>query len=59
LYEKGKLRSTSTVSWSVPELNVRDQKGVSFALTTEESSASAYGGWGKDLSGIFSVKVHE
>ena len=55
LYEKGKLRATSTVSWSVAELNVKNNKGVYFPLTTEERGVYLL----KDLSNIFSVKVHE
>lgn len=57
LYEEGKLRDTSTVRWSAPELNVKEKKYVFFPLSREESDA--YTSLYRDLSDIFSVKVHE
>lgn len=56
LYEKGKLRATAKVSWNQPEINVATMKPVRFQATREESEAYAME---KDLSNIFSVKVHE
>jgi hypothetical protein len=55
LYEKGNLRDTSTVTWSTVELNVREEKYVYFPLTHDEVDAYMW----KDLSDIFSAKVHE
>jgi len=54
LYEKGKLRDTSTVTWSTVELNVMEEKYVHFPLTHEEVDAYAW----QDLSDVFSLKVH-
>lgn len=36
LFEKGKLRDTSSVIWNQPELNVKTIKRVYFPLTREE-----------------------
>jgi hypothetical protein len=55
LFEKGKLRETGSVQWNQPEINVIDNKGCFFHLTTEEYVAYM----GKDLNHIFSVSVHE
>ncbi|OGN89376.1 MAG: hypothetical protein A2158_00610 [Chloroflexi bacterium RBG_13_46_14] len=55
LYEKGKLRETSTITWNQPEVNVKAQKSVRFSSTKAE--AEAYGMEG-DLSHIFSAKVY-
>jgi hypothetical protein len=55
LYEKDKIRDTKTVSWNEPELNVREEKEVAFAMSQTE--AAAY--YGKDLSGFLTVSVHE
>jgi hypothetical protein len=55
LYEKGKLRDTTTVSWNQPEINVRQEKPASFPMSQQESDAY----YMKDISGIFTVKVHE
>ena len=60
LYEKGKLRTTSHVSWSQPELNVKRTKSVTFPLTGKEYDAYHWTPLGGgDLSHIFSVKVHK
>ena len=56
LYEKGKLRATSTISWNQPEINVGTVKPAVFPTTRQESEAYGLEG---DLSKIFSVKVHE
>ena len=55
LYEKGKLRDTTTVSWNQPEINVQTQLTVCFNISYAEYNAYL----GKDISGIFTVKVHE
>ncbi|GAI41303.1 unnamed protein product, partial [marine sediment metagenome] len=55
LYEKGKFRSATSVSWSQPELNVKKEKMVGFPLSYEERQAY----FGEDISHIFSVKVFE
>ena len=54
LYEQGKLRATTTVSWNQPEINVKDTKTVEFPASSDEFNAYAL----KDISHIFSVKVH-
>lgn len=60
LYEKGKFRATSHVSWSQPELNVKTTKSVTFPLTAQEYDAYHWTPLsGGDLSHIFSVKVHK
>ncbi len=55
LYEKGKLRATTNVSWNQPEINVLSVKLVNFPATREEWDAYLW----EDISHIFSVKVHE
>jgi hypothetical protein len=55
LYEKGKLRSTSTVSFTQPDINVQNEKMIAFPATYDEYNAYFM----KDVSNIFSVKVHE
>jgi hypothetical protein len=56
LYEKGKYRATSKVSWNQPEINVSSMKAVEFSATREESEAYSLE---SDLSDIFSVQVYE
>jgi len=55
LYENGKLRSTTTVSWNQPQINVKEAKLVIFPASEEEYDAYLW----QDLSHIFSVKLHE
>jgi hypothetical protein len=55
LYENGKLRASKNISFTQPEINVGSDKTVAFPATDEEY----YAYWGKDISHIFSVKVHE
>jgi len=55
LYEKGKLRATTRVSWNQPEINVSSKKLVEFPVTKEEFDAYFM----EDVSHIFTVKVHE
>ncbi|MFC1939483.1 hypothetical protein ACFLXO_02200 [Chloroflexota bacterium] len=53
LYEKGKLRARTKVTWSQPELNVDYERELFFPLSYEEQTAYR----GKDLSNLFSVVV--
>lgn len=55
LYEKGIARQITFVKWNQPEINVLKEKEVRFNITKEEYDAY----WNKDISHIFSVKVHE
>lgn len=55
LYEKGQFRAKTTVAWNQPEINVSTSKTVGFPITGEEYNAYLF----KDVSNIFSVKVHE
>ena len=55
LYEMGKLRTSTKVSWNQPEINVSKMKPVRFPATKEEWDAY----YMEDVSHIFSVKVHE
>ena len=55
LYEKGEFRNTTTVSWSQPEINIHQVNEVTFPESDLESQAYT----GKNLSGIFTVKIHE
>lgn len=55
LYEKGSLRSVTSISWSQPQLNVKKVKSVGFPLSYEERRAYFF----EDISHIFSVKVCE
>lgn len=54
LYEKGKLRDKTYVSWNQPELNVKKEALVSFRITSEELSAYYL----ENINGIFSVKIY-
>ncbi len=55
LYEKGKFRSVTSISWSQPELNVKKVKSVGFPLSYEERQAYFL----EDISHIFSLKMCE
>ena len=55
LYDKGTFRATTTVSFTQPDINVGAFEPIAFPATNDE--VNAY--FGKDLSDIFSVKVHE
>jgi hypothetical protein len=55
LYEKDKLRDTRIINWNQPEINVQKNKLVNFVATRAEYDAYLT----KDISNIFSVKVHE
>jgi hypothetical protein len=73
LYEKGKLRDTSYVSWSAPDFNMKNPEYVYFPLSNTEFEAyskgrmptrdeflkASYAYIYKDLQGTFSVKVYE
>ena len=60
LYEKGKFRATSHVTWSQPELNVNKTKSVTFPLSDQEWDAYHWSPTSApNLSKIFSAKVHE
>lgn len=54
LYEKNTLRASSKVSFNQPEINVSSSKLVFFPLKPGELDAYM----GRDISGIFSAKVH-
>ncbi len=60
LYEKGKFRDSTGVSWNQPQINVHEKTYVDFSLSAEE--ADAYGApnvlFG-ELSKVFSIKVRE
>jgi hypothetical protein len=72
LYEKGKLRATSSVSWSDPDFNMKNAQYVHFPLSDAEFQAYSKGRlptrdeWlktgnssiYKNLQETFSVKVH-
>lgn len=55
LYENGKLRASSTVSFNQPEINVQADKIVYFPASRDEYDAYL----NRDISHIFSVRVHE
>jgi len=55
LYEKGKLRATTTVSFTQPDINIGATERVAFPATSDEDNAY----FGENISNIFSVKVHE
>jgi len=59
LYEKGTLRASKTVSWSQPELNVKETAWVGFkVLSLEEEDAYSLASQ-SELRRIFSIRVHE
>jgi hypothetical protein len=55
LYEKGKLRDTTTISFTQPDINIGSHTRVAFAATADEDGAY----WGKNINHIFSVKVYD
>jgi len=55
LFEKGKWRYTSSITWNQPELNVSTVKSIDFPVTVQEMDAYR----NNDLSHIFSVIVRE
>lgn len=54
LYEKGKLRATTTVSFTQPDINIGATERIAFPATSDEDNAY----FGENISNIFSVKVH-
>ena len=55
LFEKGRLRQTSSITWNQLQIDVERAKGVEFDLTTEEWEDYL----GRSVNHIFSVSVHE
>jgi hypothetical protein len=55
LYEKGTFRATTTISFNQPTINIGDTKSAIFPASFDEFNAYFM----KDVSNIFSVKVHE
>ena len=55
LFEKGRLRQTSSITWNQLQIDVKRAKGVEFDLTAEEWEAYL----GRSVNHIFSVSVHE
>ena len=55
LYEKGVLRARGTISWNQPEINVKKPVNIYFPVSEDEFNAY----FGKDITGIFSVKIKE
>ena len=53
LYDEGTYRDSTTVSWNQPEINVGDSAQVKFSVSQTEFNAY----YGKDVSGVFSVKI--
>ncbi|MBM3156474.1 MAG: emp24/gp25L/p24 family protein [Chloroflexi bacterium] len=54
LYEKDQFRSSITVSWNQPEINVLAAKDVLFPISKDEYYAYEF----KDVSHIYTVKVN-
>jgi hypothetical protein len=60
LYEKGKLRTTQTVTWNQPQINVGSEQTLFFGLTSDEYDAYSLASL-KDINWwklIFSIKIH-
>ena len=55
LYEKNKLKGSTTVKWSQPEINVSKSTLVEFPISENEWSAYHW----EDVSDIFTVKVYD
>jgi hypothetical protein len=53
LYDEGKYRDSTTVSWNQPEINVSDSVTVSFPISQTEYNAY----YAKDVSDVFSVSI--
>jgi hypothetical protein len=53
LYEKGNYKDATTVSWNQPEIDGSQTAEVKFPISQTEEAAYD----GKDLSGVFSIKV--
>jgi len=52
IYEKGRLRARTTISWNQPELNVFTHKYAYFRLTNEEWDAYSW----KDVKHLFTLE---
>jgi hypothetical protein len=55
LYEKGKFIETAWVSWDNSDISIHREAIVSFPIGL--GAGITY--WGKNVSGIYSVKIHQ
>ena len=55
LYEKGKFIETATVSWNNYDISVPKKAIISFPIGLEDGITF----WGKDVSGVYSVIIHQ
>ena len=55
LYEKRKFIETATVSWNNYDISVHNKAIISFPIGLEDGITY----WGKDVSGVYSVKIHQ
>ena len=55
LYEKGKFIETATVSWNNYDISVHKKAIISFPIGLEDGITF----WGKDVSGVYSVIIHQ
>jgi hypothetical protein len=55
LYEKGKFIETAWVSWDNYDISVHNKAIVSFPIGLEDGITY----WGKNISGAYSVKIHQ
>lgn len=58
LYERGKFRDSTMVSWNQAQINVHDPQLVFFALSQSEYNAYFFKPLG-DIEAVFSVKVYK
>jgi len=54
LHEKGKFIETATVSWDNYDISVHNKAIISFPISLEDGITY----WGKDVRGVYSVKIH-
>jgi len=55
LYEKGKFIETATVSWDNYDISIHNKAIISFPIGLEDGITC----WGKDVSGVYSVIIHQ
>jgi len=55
LYEKGKFIETATVTWDNHDISVHNKAIISFPIGLEDGITY----WGKDVSGVYSVIIHQ
>ncbi|MGB8829157.1 MAG: hypothetical protein WCC72_07000 [Dehalococcoidales bacterium] len=55
LYEKGIFIENATISWDKYEISVHNKAVISFPIGLQDGITY----WGKNVSGVYSIKIHQ